>query len=220
MRAHDPDTARFNMVAQQVRPWEVIDERVLDVLQSVPRERFVGEDYAGLAFADVEVPIGHGQVMMKPVVEARMLQALAIQPGDSVLEIGTGSGFVTACIARLAQSVTSYEIRDALSQAAAPRLAALGIDNAELVHGDAFEVTLVPRSVDVIAVTGSTPLYPDALEDLLAPGGRLFVIVGEAPAMTATLVTRNADGEIWKEQLFETVVPALLNAPKVAAFSF
>lgn len=220
MLADTLETARFNMVAQQVRPAEVIDDRVLDTLQTVPRERFVDADYLGVAFADVEIPIGEGQVMMKPVQEGRMLQALDVKPGDSVLEIGTGSGFVTACLSHLGGVVTSYEIRPALSERAAQRLRALKVNNIELVAGDGLHASLAPASFKVIAVTGSLPTYPGFLEDLLAPGGRMFVVVGEAPAMTAMLVSRNTDGELWRENLFETVLPALDNAPQPDHFVF
>ena len=220
MLANDIETARFNMVAQQIRPWEVIDERVLDALQTVPRERYVAPEYLGLAFADVAVPIGEGQTMMKPVQEARMLQALNVQPGDAVLEIGTGSGFGTACLAKLGGSVTSYEIHQGLSETAAQRLHENGVKNVELVVGDGLQATLAPGSLDVIAVTGSLQVYPKNLEDLLAPGGRLFVVIGEAPAMQAMLITRNEAGEIWKESLFETVLPALENAPQPDHFVF
>ena len=220
MLANDLETARFNMVEQQIRPAEVIDPRVLMALQTVPRERFVGDEYQGLAFADVALPIGEGQQMMKPVQEAHLLQALDVQPGESVLEIGTGSGFITACLAHLGGVVTSYETQTALSEAAAERLGALGVKNVELVVGDGLHASLAPNSFEVIAVTGSLPSYPSFLEDLLAPGGRMFVVIGEAPAMTAILVSRNEDGEIWKENLFETVVPALDNAPQPDHFVF
>ncbi len=220
MLANNLETARFNMIAQQIRPWEVIDERVLHTLRTVPREHFVAEEYLGLAFADVAVPIGEGQEMMKPVQEARMLQALAVKDGDRVLEIGTGSGFITACLAALGGAVTSYELREGLSQAASDRLRALAVKNIELVCGDGLHASLAPSSFDVIAVTGSLPAYADTLESLLAPGGRMFVVIGEAPAMNATLVTCNATGEFWKENLFETVLPALDNAPQVEHFVF
>ena len=220
MLANDLETARYNMVEQQIRPFEVIDSRVLETLQTVPRERFVGDDYQGLAFADVTVPIGEGQQMMKPVQEAHLLQALNVQPGENVLEIGTGSGFITACLSHLGGVVTSYETRSALSERAAERLATLGVQNVELVAGDGLHASLAPGSFDVIAVTGSLPSQPDFLEDLLAPGGRMFVVVGEAPAMSAVLVSRNADNEIWKETLFETVVPVLDNAPEPDQFVF
>lgn len=220
MLANDLETARFNMIAQQIRPWEVIDERVLDTLQTVPRERFVADEFQGLAFADIAVPIGEGQTMMKPVQEARMLQALAVQPGDSVLEIGTGSGFVTACLAHLGGTVTSYETSATLSEAAAHRLAELDVEHVELVHGNGLAASLAPESFDVIAVTGSMPVYDDQLERLLKPAGRMFVVVGEAPAMEAILVSRNEQGEAWREVLFETVLPALEDAPQADHFVF
>ena len=220
MLANDPETARFNMVEQQIRPFEVIDERVLKTLQTVPREQFVGDEYRGLAFADTAVPIGEGQRMMKPVQEAHMLQALDVRPGDSVLEIGTGSGFVTACLADLGGLVTSYEIKPALAEKAAEKLHALKVKNVELVTGDGLHASLAPNSFKVVAVTGSLPDYPAFLEDLLAPGGRMFVVVGSEPAMTARLVSRNADGEIWSESLFETVLPPLEKAPQPDRFVF
>jgi protein-L-isoaspartate(D-aspartate) O-methyltransferase len=220
MLANDIETARFIMVEQQIRPFEVIDPRVLDTLQTMPRERFVGDEYQGLAYADVAVPIGDGQEMMKPVQEAHLLQALNVQPGESVLEIGTGSGFLTACLAALGGVVTSYEIRTALSEAAAERLRTLQVQNVELVAGDGLHASLAPESFQVIAVTGSVPSYPAYLEELLAPGGRMFAVVGEAPAMHAMLVSKNAGGEVWKESLFETVVPALDNAPQPDHFVF
>ncbi|MDJ0739535.1 MAG: protein-L-isoaspartate O-methyltransferase [Gammaproteobacteria bacterium] len=220
MLANDLDTARFNMIEQQIRPWEVIDERVLGAFEQVPRERFVGADYQGLAYADIAVPIGAGQTMMKPVQEARMLQALDVRPGDSVLEIGTGSGFTAACLAHLGGTVTSYEIDAGLSEAAAHRLAELGVENVELVVGNGLAASIAPQSFDVIAVTGSLPVHVDALEQLLKPGGRMFVVVGEAPAMEALLVSRNADGERWTESLFETVLPPLQHAPQPDRFEF
>jgi len=220
MLANDLETARFNMVEQQIRPFEVIDPRVLETLQTVPRERFVGDDYQGLAFADIAVPIGEGQHMMKPVQEAHLLQSLNVQPGENVLEIGTGSGFITACLSHLGGVVTSYETQASLSESAAQRLSDLAVKNVELVTGDGLHASLAPSSFKVIAVTGSLPSYPSFLEDLLAPGGRMFVVVGEGPAMTAVLTSRNGDGEIWKENLFETVAPELDNAPQPDHFVF
>lgn len=220
MLANDLETARFNMVEQQIRPFEVFDARVLTTLQHVPREKFVGDEYQGLAFADTAVPIGEGQQMMKPVQEAHMLQALDVQPGDSVLEIGTGSGFITACLADLGGVVTSYEIKPTLTTNAAETLHALKVENVELVTGDGLHASLAPSSLKVIAVTGSLPSYPTFLEDLLAPGGRMFVVVGDEPAMTAILTSRNAEGETWQEKLFETVLPALEKAPQPDHFVF
>jgi len=220
MLASDIETARFNMIEQQIRPWEVIDERVLRIFDAVPREAFVSEEYAGLAYADIAVPIGEGEEMMKPMQEARMLQAVDIQPGDKVLEIGTGSGFLTACMARLGGTVTSYEIHSALRQKADERLREFGIHNAELVAGDGLEAGLTPGGFKVIAVTGSLPTYPSSLEGLLAPGGRMFAVVGRDPAMTAMLISRSPEGELWRESLFETVLPPLRNAPQPDHFVF
>lgn len=220
MLANDLERARRNMVVQQIRPWEVIDERVLEAVQAIPRERFVPPAYLGLAFADVEVPLEHGERMMTPKLEARMMQALAIQSGDSVLEVGSGSGFVTACLGRLCHKVTSLEIHPDLSRKAAERLAALQIGNVELREQDAFEVELGERQFDAIALTGSLPVYTDRFERLLRPGGRLFTVIGAAPAMEATLITRTEDGGIRREGLFETVVAPLVNAPQPEPFVF
>jgi protein-L-isoaspartate(D-aspartate) O-methyltransferase len=220
MLANDLERARHNMVVQQIRPWDVIDERVLEAVQTLPRERFVAEAYLGLAFADIEVPLGHGEAMMPPKLEARMMQSLAVQPGDSVLEIGTGSGFVTACLARLGRQVLSLEIHPDLSAAAARRLEGLGIKNAELRAEDAMSAEFGAQGFDVIALTGSLPTYTDRFERLLNPGGRLFAVIGSAPAMEATLITR-VDGDVMqREGLFETVVAPLLNAPRPEAFVF
>lgn len=220
MLANDLETARFNMVAQQIRPNEVIDERVLEVLQTVAREKFVPDEYVGLAFADVAVPIGEDQHMMKPFQEARMLQALQVQEGEQVLEIGTGSGFMTACLATLGGIVTSYEIHESLGQAAAARLGGFAPRKLDLRIGDGLHANLAPSSFDVIAVTGSLPTYPGFLEALLAPGGRMFAVIGEEPAMTAMLISRNDKGEVWRESLFETVLPVLENAPQPNHFTF
>jgi protein-L-isoaspartate(D-aspartate) O-methyltransferase len=220
MLANDSDTARFNMIEQQIRPWEVIDDRVLSTLKTLPREHFVDDEYKRLAYADIAVPIGEGQAMMKPVQEGRMLQALNVQPGDQVLEIGTGSGFTAACLASLGGIVTSYEIHGTLSEKAAKRLADIKIGNVELVVGDGLSASLAPASFDVIAVTGSMPVYAEHLEQLLKPGGRLFVVVGEAPAMQALLISHAAEGGRWQESLFETVLPPLENAPQADHFVF
>jgi protein-L-isoaspartate(D-aspartate) O-methyltransferase len=220
MLAKDPELARHNMVVQQIRPWDVIDERVLEVVQAIPRERFVPPAYLGLAFADIEVPLAHDQAMMPPKLEARMMQALAIRPEDTVLEVGTGSGFVTACLARLARQVTSLEIHPDLSAAAAERLEELGIGNAELRVEDAFNAEFDGDGFDVIILTGSLPVYTDRFERLLKPGGRLFAVIGSEPAMEATLVTRIDADAMQREGLFETVVVPLINAPQPEAFVF
>ncbi len=220
MLAPDTDKARFNMVEQQIRPCEIIDERVLDAFKAIPREHFVDEGQQPLAFADTQLPLPNGEVMMTPLQEGYMLQALDVQPGDRVLEVGTGSGFVTACLLHLGGQVTSYEIDPELSARAGEKLAALGLNGARLVVGDIFEADLPEQSFDVIAITGSIPQACEKLERLLAPGGRLFQVKGEKPVMCATLITRTADGELLRKGLCETSLPPLQNAPKKEAFVF
>lgn len=212
--------ARFNMVEQQVRPWEVIDLRILRVMQEMPRENFVSEDYKGLAYADIEIPLGHGHHMLKPVIVGRMLQALNIKPTDSILEIGTGSGYLTACLSKLGKSVVSIEIHEDIASQAAKNLATMDLKNISLVVGDAMSDIPEQAPFDVIAVTGSIPECKDILPKELNDGGRLFLITGESPAMTAELVTR-INGDIFKQEtLFETDVEALDNSPKKEAFNF
>ena len=220
MTAFDPERARHNMIEQQIRPWEVMDQRVLDTLQATPREAFVPGGYRGLAFADIEVPIGHGEVMLAPKIEAKLLQALAIQPTDRVLEIGTGTGYLTACLARLGGHVVTIDLHGDFTEQARGRLAELGIGNVEYMTGDAFTTDLAAAPFDVIAVTGSIPLPSDRLEGLLNDGGRLFAVVGEPPAQEAQLVTRIREGVLRREDLFETVIPPLQNAPRPEAFVF
>ncbi|HXH04710.1 MAG TPA: protein-L-isoaspartate O-methyltransferase [Candidatus Competibacteraceae bacterium] len=211
--------ARFNMIEQQIRPWEVLDQRVLDVLATVPREDFVPAQYRNLAFADVRIPLGHGQVMMNPNVEGRMLQALAIQPEDRVLEVGTGSGFITACLARLGVSVLSVDIFEDFTRAAQDKLKRHGIDNARLVTGNAARDWGSQR-YDVIALTGSLPMLPRSWYERLAIGGRLFAIVGQAPVMEAVLITRSGEQEWQRQSLFDTELPPLLESLKPAEFVF
>ena len=220
MTAFDLERARHNMIAQQIRPWEVIDKRVLDALQVIPREDFVPGGYRGLAFADIEIPIGHGEAMLMPKIEAKLLQALAIQPTDRVLEVGTGSGYLTACLARLGGHVVTIDLHGDFTAQARGRLSRLGIGNVEYLTGDAFGTELTGVPFDVIAVTGSLPLPSERLEGLLNDGGRLFVVVGEPPAQEAQLVTRIRDGVMRREGLFETVIPPLQNAPRPEAFVF
>lgn len=222
------EQARTNMIEQQIRTWEVLDRKVLDVIGAVPRERFVPEQYRTLAFADTEIPLSYGERMMTPKVEARMLQALDIRPEDAALEIGTGSGFVTACLARLAGHVTSIDIHGEFTASAEDKLRALSVDNVELYTGDAADGC--SGSYDVIAVTGSLPVYKPCFEQSLNPGGRLFVVIGQAPAMTATLVTRAGEqddaidrdnpGGFHRIGLFETSLRPLINAVKPVEFAF
>lgn len=220
MLASDVENARYNMVEQQIRPCEVIDERVLETLRTVPRENFVPEQYKGLAFADIHVPLSDGSVMMKPMQEGFMLQALNIQEGERVLEIGTGSGFITACLVKLGGNVTSYEIDEELSKQAADRLQQQNINGVTLVTGDIFNSEINDEKFDVIAVTGSMPAPSDKLESLLVPGGRMFVIKGSEPAMCASLISRDDGGQLAKKKLCETVLPPLQNAPQAKQFTF
>jgi protein-L-isoaspartate(D-aspartate) O-methyltransferase len=213
------DFARQQMVEQQIRTWDVFDAAVLKVLGTVPREQFVSAGFESLAFADTELPIGHGQVMMTPSLEGRLLQALAVESSDAVLEIGTGSGFLTACLARLAGSVTSVDVYEVFLAAARANLADSGIGNFELHTMDATQ-QLPDGTFDVIAVTGSIEVFDQRYAKALNPGGRLFVVVGRAPSMEALLV-RRVDANDWHtSNLFETVLPALINGAMPPQFNF
>ena len=213
------DFARRQMVRQQVRAWDVSDETVLNVIAACARELFVPSDYAHLAFADAEIPLGHGQYMMRPIVEGRLLQSLAIGQGDNVLEIGTGSGYLTACLATLAASVTSVDIYEDFVDRARERLSDAGIDNISLMHMDATR-ELPAGQFDVIAVTGSIPQPDPRFVEALIPGGRLFVVIGESPVMTAQLIRKdNADATV-AETLFETDLKPLENAQGPPSFEF
>ena len=203
------EQARFNMIEQQVRTWEVLDQRVLNVMAAVPRERFVPERYQALAFADIQIPIGEGQVMMEPKLEGRVLQALALQPTDHVLEVGTGSGYLTACLAKLAAHVVTVEKSRALSEAAHARLDALGLRNVVFRIGDAAGGWADDGQFDAIALTGACPKVPEVYKHQLKVGGRLFVVVGEEPIMEALLITRLGAQEWSSESLFDTKLPLL-----------
>jgi protein-L-isoaspartate(D-aspartate) O-methyltransferase len=208
----DVEHARQQMVGQQVRTWEVLDGRVLDVLASVPRERFVPDRFRGLAFAEIQVPLGHGESMMAPMVEGRMLQALALRATDRVLEVGTGSGFVTACLARLAGEVRSLEIHPELAELARARLAQQAVANAQVEVRDGSSLDPVLPRYDAICVTGSLPTLEPSHQEHLAIGGRLFVVIGEAQPMQALLITRVAEKAYRTESLFETLLAPLRNA--------
>ena len=213
------DQARFNMIEQQIRPWEVLDQRVLDLLSTVPREDFVPEAYRNLAFADINIPLGEGQVMMAPKVEARILQALNLQDDETVLEVGTGSGYVTALLANLAKQVISVDINPDMTRQAGEKLVAHGISNVTLETGDAARGWDAHAPYDVIVITGSLPLLADNFKQALRVGGRLLAIVGDSPAMGVQLITRVGDAEWAQETLFETDLPALINAPQPERFS-
>lgn len=217
------ERARFNMIEQQIRPWDVLDQKVLDLLARIPREDFVPEDYRRLAYADIAVPIGEGEVMMHPKLEGRMLQALDLHPTDVVLEIGTGSGYVTALLAAATHHVYSVEIHPSLQAQAAARLAAHGVENVTLEVGDAaLGWDLHDLRYDAIVLTGSMPVLPDAFPAMLNRGGRLFAVVGESPVMEAVLIRREGehDHDLSRESLFETELPPLRNAPRPRRFVF
>ncbi|HHJ17775.1 MAG TPA: protein-L-isoaspartate O-methyltransferase [Gammaproteobacteria bacterium] len=220
MNALNLEQARFNMIEQQIRPWDVLDDRVLAALAAIPREDFVADAYRALAFSDISIPLAHDQVMMPPKLEGKLLQALQIEVGDRILEIGTGSGYLTACLAQLGDSVHSVDLYDDFTEQAQARLEQHGILNATLATGDAAGGWEADSGFDAIAVTGSLPVLHQGFHQLLNPGGRLFVIVGKPPIMQALLITRIGDKEWNQESLFETSIPALLNAPEPEVFSF
>ncbi len=210
--------ARETMVEQQVRPWDVLDVRVLDVLARLPRDAFVPESHRALAYADIELPIGHGERMMKPVVEGRLLQALELQGDEDVLEIGTGSGFLAACLGRLARDVVSLERRADFVDAARARLQAQGIANVAVETADALAWD-TDRRFDAIAVTGAVAAVPSQFLQWLRPGGRMFVVRGNPPVMDAALLRQDVNG-IRAESLFETDLAYLAGAAPVPAFVF
>jgi protein-L-isoaspartate(D-aspartate) O-methyltransferase len=213
------DFARQQMINQQVRAWDVLDEHVLACLKEVPREHFVPEGFEALAFADTEIPIGHGELMMTPTVEGRVLQALGLVGGENVLEIGTGSGFLTACLANLSKHVTSVDIYEDFIATAKRKLEAGEVDNVTLLAMDATQ-QMPEGTFDAVVVTGSMQSLDQRLLNALSPGGRLFVVVGDAPPMAATRVTR-ADEQEWQhETLFETELPPLVNGTLPEQFSF
>lgn len=215
----DFEQARFNMVEQQIRTWDVLDQRVLDLLFELRREDFVPPAYRALAFADLEIPLGDGECMWPPKLEARVLQEIALDRNDAVLEVGTGSGYMTALLSRSCAAVNTVEINRRLSGEAARKLARSGIDNADLEVGDGAR-GWGDRQYDAIVLTGSTPILPDSWLQQLKPGGRLFAIVGDPPVMTARLVRWTAPGAFATEDLFETVIAPLRNAAQPARFVF
>ena len=214
------ETARFNMIEQQIRTWEVLDPAVLALLDVVPRETFVDVSQAGLAFADIELPIGHGQTMLSPKVEGRILQALALKKTDKVLVIGTGSGYLTALIASQAASVVALEINAALNTIATERLAANNLNNVTLLVADGVNGYPDGAPYDAIVFTGALELRPTLAENMLAIGGRCFAVIGQAPIMQATLTQRVSEQSFKRDVLFETCFPPLLNAPQAAKFTF
>ena len=220
MNQTEIEQARFNMIEQQIRPWDVLDQRVLDIMNSIPREQFVPENCRSLAFADTSIPLGHDQVMMAPKLEGRLLQALAIKSDNTVLEIGTGSGYLTACLANLGRHVTSIDIMPDFIAAAAARLESLNIKNVTLETADVAAGIEGDARYDAIAITGSLPLLQQQFYRNLEVGGRLFVITGSLPIMEARLITRIDEHNWASEVLLETCMPPLLNAAKPQDFIF
>jgi protein-L-isoaspartate(D-aspartate) O-methyltransferase len=216
----DVERARFNMVEQQIRPWEVLDQRVLDLLMRVRREEYVPARYRALAFADMEIPLGHGEAMLAPKLEARMLQELALEPTDRILEVGTGSGYMTALLASLGRHVYSIDIIPEFTRSAGATLQAQGIANVTLETGDAARGWDRHAPYDAIVVTGSLPVLPDAFPKSLQRGGRLIVVVGTPPVMEARLITCVAAGAFSTAGLFETCIAPLKNAVQPERFVF
>lgn len=212
--------ARFNMVQQQIRPWDVTDDTVLTLMQRLPRELFVPKEYAALAYADISIPLPHQHTMLPPKVIARLLQALAIQPTDRVLEIGTGSGYLSALLGKLAKQVFSVDLHSDLSEAAHERIRSLGIHNVLFETGDALNGWSSHAPYDVIVLTGSLPTLPDRLLEQLTLHGRLAGFVGDAPAMKAVVVTRLEQHPWTTQELFETLVPRLEHATEPSHFVF
>ena len=220
----NPELARFNMVEQQIRTWDVLDSDILDLLFTVRREDFVPAEFRSLAFADLEIPLSAaripGQRMWPPKLEARVVQELQVRPADEVLEIGTGSGYLTALLAHRAQRVTSVEINTGLAADARTRLAAHSITNALVETGDGARGWRAGQQFDVIVLTGSTPMLPPQLLAQLKPGGRLFAVVGEEPAMHGRLLMLGTSGQPISRDLFETVIAPLVNALQSERFVF
>jgi protein-L-isoaspartate(D-aspartate) O-methyltransferase len=220
MSAMNVEQARWNMIEHQIRPWEVLDQEVMDLLYALKREDFVPAAYRMLAFSDMEIPIGQGQLMWPPKLEARVLQELALKPTDQVLEIGTGSGYFTALLARLAQHVYSVEIQPELMASAAANLRRAGIDNVTLELGDGARGWTKHAPYDVIVLTGSTPVLPPQQLQQMKAGARLFAVVGEPPVMAARLFSCAGEGRYSSVDLLETRIAPLTNALQGERFSF
>jgi protein-L-isoaspartate(D-aspartate) O-methyltransferase len=220
----DIEKARYNMVEQQIRTWEVLDQSVLELLFSVRREDFVPAAYRALAFVDMEIPLGEGQTMMTPKLEARILQAVAPKADERVLEIGTGSGYLSALLAKKSAKVASIEYFETLAVSAVAKLAAAGIGNVQITVGDAARSPAnfvdAPQQFDVVVFTGSLPILPIAYLPHLAVGGRLFAVIGDAPAMKAMLYTKTSEQSTIALELFETVLAPLINAEQPSRFAF
>ena len=205
---NNTEIAKFNMIEQQIRPWEVLDHQVLSTLSQIRREDFVREAYRGLAYADCQIPVGNGVSMLPPTIEGRMLQALLINPEDQVLEVGSGGGYITACLAHLSQRVTSVDPNAEIIDFARTNVANSGQDNVEFQQLGLAQIDFA-SSFDAIAVTGSLQSVPLNLKLALKPGGRMFIVVGQSPVMQALLITRVGESEWTTQSLFETDLPRL-----------
>ena len=214
------EETRFNMVVQQIRTWNVLDDSVLELLYKIRREEFVLPANRAMAFVDMETPLGHGQVMLAPKMEARILQELHVQKTDKILEVGSGSGYLTALLAEKGAHVYSVEIVPELKAMAENNLRTHGITNVTVEQGDAAQGWSKHEPYDVIVLTASTPVLPETFLKSLNPGGRLFAIVGEDPVMEALLITCTAPGEFKTTQLFETCTAPFINALQPARFTF
>ncbi len=219
----DFEKARFNMVEQQVRPWDVLNPRVLEVISEIPRENFAPDEYKNLAYVDTSIPLGSYEEqpcnMAHPIIDGRILQELDIDDEDLILEIGTGSGYLTACLAKLGRHVDSVDINEDMTAMAEKNLQALGINNVNLSTGDASKTWEQKRNYDVIAITAAMKTIPTSYKKLLKTGGRLFVVTGDAPAMTAYRVTRTDENKWTTEELIETAIEPMIQ-PVKQTFTF
>lgn len=214
------ELARYNMVEQQIRPCNVLDQRILDLIARSPREDYMPEAFKNAAYTDLAIPLGNGEFVLTPILEGKLLQSVQVQPNDKVLEVGTGSGHLTSLLAQLGGHVYSVELDADLKAAAEKKLAAHNISNVTVEQGDAARGWDAHQPYDVVVVTGSLPLLPDSFKEILTIGGRLFAIVGQSPVMEATLVTRLGE-ETWKtEVLFDADIPPLQNAIQPRQFEF
>lgn len=214
------EQARFNMIEQQIRTWEVLDPKILQLLHDVPRENFVAEAYQGLAFADIEIPLPNGQFMLSPKLEARILQSLSVKSTDQVLHIGTGSGYFTALLAHLADHVYSLEIDTELNATASYKLAENDIHNVTIELANGVRGFNANKPYDVIVYTGSSPVEPPNVREQLKVGGTMFIVLGSAPVMEATLIQRVSETAYREDVLFETCIPELASATQADGFKF
>lgn len=214
------DQCRYNMVEQQVRPWDVLDDKVLNTLETIPRDQYVPAQYLNLAYADTAIPLNDSQNMMHPIIEGRLLQLLDIQPEDNILEIGTGCGYLTACLANMACHVESVEIDEDLANRAAQILLEQGVFNINLSCANGLALADMNEKYNIIVLTGAINEIPQAFKNALTVNGRMFAVEGSAPAMTAHVITRTGDNEWSDEIVFETVLKPLVHGEKKPEFKF